>query len=75
MAGLHGWVDGNAVHRVRIGDGDGAARAHSPGLPTLPLPRVSVCCSEVQRAKETLILPSFKQRGANSNKGHAVARR
>src|SRR5215207_10364921 len=38
MAGPHGWVDGNAVHRVRVEGGDGAARAHGPGLPTLPLP-------------------------------------
>ena len=26
-----------------------------------------VCCSEVQRAKETLILPSFRQHGRNSD--------
>jgi len=26
----------------------------------------ATCCSEVQRAKETLILPSFRQHGQNS---------
>src|SRR6478672_8270271 len=40
MASLHGWADGNAVHRVRIEGNDGAARAHGPGLPALPLPQV-----------------------------------
>ena len=40
MAGPHGWVDGNAVRSVRVGGGDGAAGAHGPGLPTLPLPRL-----------------------------------
>ena len=28
--------------------------------------RAAACCSEVQRAKETLILPSFRRRGRNS---------
>ena len=37
----------DAVHRVRIGGGDGATRAHRPGLSPVPLPRVR---QAVQRA-------------------------
>src|SRR3954447_14009171 len=42
-----GRVDGDAVRRVRIGGGDGAGRAHRPGLPQVPLPRLR---QAVQRA-------------------------
>src|SRR3954451_13224343 len=37
----------DAVRRVRVGGGDGAARAHGPRLPPLPLPRLR---QAVQRA-------------------------
>src|SRR4051794_38639647 len=41
---LDGW---DAVRSVRVGGGDGAARAHRPRLPSLPLPRLR---QAVQRA-------------------------
>src|SRR3954454_15637240 len=47
MAGPHGWMDGNAVRSVRVGGGNGAARAHGPRLSPLPLPRLR---QAVQRA-------------------------
>lgn len=31
MTSLQGWFHGHAVHRVRIGNGDGSARAYTPG--------------------------------------------
>ena len=37
---LAGGVDGNAVHRVRIGGGDREVRAHRLELQALPLPSV-----------------------------------
>src|SRR5688500_7151862 len=44
---LTGEAGGDAVYRVRQGSGDAAIRAHGPGLPPLPLPRV---WQAVQRA-------------------------